>query len=443
MYVDDPRKNRNITAMLCTQRLQEVLLNVTYSGSANNLLPDLSGPVIVRNEASSLEDSGSGIKSLTTAMATNFALEMFPFDKQSTPNYDNFFNHLILGPGGHTQEELLDPAALESAIEELYQRYMVHVIDLNFRSKTVVGNIAYADGEDQGQPATRPTRLSGRITALATRLKMSEGSRIALDVMLGTMMVLGIIAYLSTDIRHLLPRNPWSLASSMAFFADSEVCKQYDPTIRGANEAFFKGLKREKLSLGWWTNRAKLNLVEKVKPDPTAQKVTEVNGATDQQVDKQPGTPTQNAPIAGQVLEQGDNLQVSLPMIAVAVTERQSSADMNTVQHIKCKPIPSQTIVTPATQVGRDVTENTAPRVRQMKTTDDLGGAVSSKHSEIEKVGEIRMESKYESSNQKIAGTTSKAAERFGIDIAGDKLLKSRISTSTDGLWERLLRKIR
>lgn len=67
------------------------------------------------------------------------------------------------------------------------------------------------------------------------------------------MTVLGALGIWLTDIRGTLPRKPYSIASLMALFADSSLCKNLPPGAQWMSvselEAFFGELP---FGLGWW-----------------------------------------------------------------------------------------------------------------------------------------------------------------------------------------------
>lgn len=62
------------------------------------------------------------------------------------------------------------------------------VIDLNFR-----------------QPMETPITIQGSVLSYQSRLKVDYGSKVALQMMLGTMTLLGMCAFWLTDLRGTLP----------------------------------------------------------------------------------------------------------------------------------------------------------------------------------------------------------------------------------------------
>lgn len=109
------------------------------------------------------------------------------FKPANTSNaFDEFFNRLIWGEGSIGYEHLLgsdNVNALMSAANNLYERFMICVIDREYRSR--IG-------------ANRDTTISipnggiakGKVTAIASRLEINKTSKILLQVFLGYNVVL-------------------------------------------------------------------------------------------------------------------------------------------------------------------------------------------------------------------------------------------------------------
>lgn len=149
---------------------------------------------------------------------------------------------------------------------------MVHAIDLNFRvptSMSVPGsrdtnlqlsdiNQAHTVSLVTTNTVSIPTIVDGISTDLASRLNISNASKLTLQIMLGTMTLLGTGAYSLADIRGTLPRNPLPIASSIVFFVGSDICGQ-EAIPRGAG--FMKKTQLDRIfqgrvfGLGWWRVR--------------------------------------------------------------------------------------------------------------------------------------------------------------------------------------------
>ena len=175
----DPVANPILTALLCSQRLETSGAHVSYIGNPEAPIANLSGdPKLLSSTAKLMSDPVTGIESLAYPVAQQFHYHTTNFAARPSERFDTFFNHLTWGPGAHVHESL--PGAnnadvLASAVEDLYQRYMVHVVDLDFRSIAPI--IAQANARKRD---TRNGLIAGTVVGYALRLKMSETSKIIL-----------------------------------------------------------------------------------------------------------------------------------------------------------------------------------------------------------------------------------------------------------------------
>ncbi|KAI0548633.1 hypothetical protein F4679DRAFT_574103 [Xylaria curta] len=226
-YEGVEQPHSNITALICTQHLQSVEANVTYPGDmpslfTPNLTTDLIGPI------------------------------------DDTIKFDPFFSRLVNGPRGTGRENLVGSENVDmlmAAMNDLYQRFMVRVLDLEWRSSM--------GGENTTQP-TQPTPNAtvarGSIIVPVSRLKLNKTSKIVLQTSLGTMVLLGGIAWWCVDMR-VLPRNPYPIASSMALFAVSRLIGASGEAPNGSREQEQQWkikrkplviVKGRRFRLGWW-----------------------------------------------------------------------------------------------------------------------------------------------------------------------------------------------
>jgi hypothetical protein len=106
-------------------------------------------------------------------------------------------------------------------------------------------------------PPDDATATQGTMKIRTTRLKINGASKLALQIMLGTMTLLGLAALWLTDLRGTLPRNPCSIASTMGFVAGSDLCDGPDPLIP-EHALYMSRAEQERMwggwmfSLGWW-----------------------------------------------------------------------------------------------------------------------------------------------------------------------------------------------
>ncbi|KAI0097369.1 hypothetical protein GGR51DRAFT_578174 [Nemania sp. FL0031] len=240
----------DITPLICTQRLQWVEVNATYPGNLSSLFaPNLTTNLRLNSTpARSITDTQTGSSSLSMNISAPF--ERLEWIRLQDPFFDIFFEHLITGP---SPEKLLgreNSDALRSAMNDLYQRFMVHVIDRQWRSSVGHGNVTPPNSNGRVARGTR--------TATVLRLKLSKASKILLQSLLSTMVVLGGLAWWCVDLR-VLPRNPYPIASSMALFAGSRLIQGSSQNLRSmqGHQNIIKRkplivLKGKRFRLGWW-----------------------------------------------------------------------------------------------------------------------------------------------------------------------------------------------
>ncbi|KAH8162138.1 hypothetical protein CIB48_g6113 [Xylaria polymorpha] len=250
----------NITALMCTQQLQLVKANVTYfSDSLSALGPILTPPVrLTPNPATLLADPNTGRSSLSYPISNAFGIYTTGFTERPRQHFDNFFEHLTSGPNGTVHEALVGESnaqALIDAMKKLYQKLMLHVIDLDYRSSDMTSTSSQQPGADVNE------RVKGTTTAIAPRLKISELSKIVLQALLAAMVVLGGLAYWFVDLRNTLPRNPYPIANSLAFFAGSTMLlgdtgeglnRRPNVRLRAVKRKPVMVMKGKSFGLGWW-----------------------------------------------------------------------------------------------------------------------------------------------------------------------------------------------
>ncbi|KAI0185467.1 hypothetical protein EV127DRAFT_373032 [Xylaria flabelliformis] len=243
----------NMTALICTQYLQSVEVNISYPGSLSTLFaPNITADVHLNSPPKNIFDVQSGSPSIFESIADPFSsLDVSRIIDQFT-DFDEFFRLLTGDPWGIDREKLLGSGNVEtliSAINGLYQKFMVHVIDREYRSTTGGGNIPIPNGGV----------VKGTVTMSISRLKINRTSKIILQAFLGTMVVFGGLAWWSVDLR-VLPRNPYPIASTMALLGGSRLVGGSSQTVSGENPEQPMKIRRKPLvvmkgkrfRLGWW-----------------------------------------------------------------------------------------------------------------------------------------------------------------------------------------------
>lgn len=133
-------EHNDVIALMCSQKVQQVRVQVTYSGT------DTNSPTISANTASSVLESTA--RNLTNGTE---GFDTFPYRVQTylqanltrfrqgiryLEPIDEFMDHLLFGPNGTTPQELFSQpngAGLIEAVQTLYGKYMSLVIDMRFR----------------------------------------------------------------------------------------------------------------------------------------------------------------------------------------------------------------------------------------------------------------------------------------------------------------------
>jgi hypothetical protein len=245
----------DVSALLCSQKIEKVKLNVTYWGY-DMMHPSINTniePVVISEVAEYLTNGTRGVDSFPYRVQEYFqALSRFDIqdtDLEGVNPFDEFMNHLVYGPNGTAAADLAGKAnrgRFAEAVNNLYARYMTFVIDQRFRQPIS------QDSTDKNNLVT------GTAYRYTSRLKMNFASKLALQIMLATMTILGASAFWLTDLRGTLPRKPTTIASTLALFAGSDMCDEKKPLI--PRHALWKhGKELDKVfdgwlfSLGWWS----------------------------------------------------------------------------------------------------------------------------------------------------------------------------------------------
>ncbi|KAK2124494.1 hypothetical protein NOF04DRAFT_1250079 [Fusarium oxysporum II5] len=259
----------NMTALVCTQGLEQVPVTVTYKG--NPSLREINEQHPPKLE---LEKAWRWINGTSKSKAFGYQpgrfldadLTPFPIDEPDTRTFDEdddpFFDHLLHGPNRIERESLLGPSNTEKlirAVQRDYSEYMRHVIDLNFRanSSNAHDDLISAEALPNARPSSVATEITGTTSAQVTRLAIHTTSKLLLQILLGLMALLSLASYLLVKIDGTLPRNPCSIASTMAFLAGSQLCDRDAGIIPQGAEHMTDGQLKEVFdgwvfSLGWW-----------------------------------------------------------------------------------------------------------------------------------------------------------------------------------------------
>ncbi|KAG9495693.1 hypothetical protein J7337_012248 [Fusarium musae] len=259
----------NMTALTCTQGIEQIPTNITFKGDpALGVIDEKHPPLLARKQARKWVNSTSGSSALNYKFKhfLDDHLKLYPTHNmtQLKSDCDPFFNHIIYGPKAMKKKELLGPenvSNLMDAVKKGYGEYMRYVIDLNFRAdqKTARDELvsALASPSSDKELVSPNTEINGTMRQVITRFAINSTSKTILQVLLAVIAVLSLASYLLVKIRGTLPRDPCSIASTMAFLAGSQLCERDSGIIRRGAEYMTDGQLKKAFdgwvfSLGWW-----------------------------------------------------------------------------------------------------------------------------------------------------------------------------------------------
>lgn len=250
----------DVTALMCSQRMQQVQVNVTYTGSnlTHPVMRTSEPPILIEDSVQALTNGTDGVDSFPYRVQQYLQekndggnLTKFTYngsDWRGASSYlDVFMNHVILGPNGTAPDDMLgknNQDTLIEAMNDLYARYMSLVIHLRFRQPTAGGQ------SDANQ-------VPGSAYSFSSRIQVNPVSKLVMQIMLGVMILLGLLTFFLTDLRGTLPRKPSSIASRMALLAGSDLCAEDKGLLLGnamriSDKEFARVLDGWLFSLGWW-----------------------------------------------------------------------------------------------------------------------------------------------------------------------------------------------
>lgn len=250
---NDTVQHDHTTAILCSQKIQKVALNVTYSGL------DLQEPIINLNippvstedSAKNLTNGTAGVDTFPYRVQTYFTVisgnvTSIEYNDPTAPHpqhLDLFMEHMIGGPNGTAGKDLFgrpNREIFKKAVQDTYARYMRHVIDMRFRQPI-------PQDKPFDSAAMNLALVNGTAYSFTSRLQLDWASKLAIQVMLGVMTLFGTLALMTADLRGTLPRTPSSIASRMALLAGSDFCRQFE-----ADQPLDLSTEGWLFSLGWW-----------------------------------------------------------------------------------------------------------------------------------------------------------------------------------------------
>ncbi|KAF5703235.1 hypothetical protein FGLOB1_9171 [Fusarium globosum] len=260
----DTSQWNNMTALVCSQGIEQIPVRVTYRGShALGQISQRYPPEVRRDKAWRWLNETSKSEALGYSLEVYFRDYLAWFQGPTGWSIDSFFDQLLYRSDGAKFEDLHGPEntdALVKAIERDYSEYMRHAINLNFRASTNTthGQLVSSEGDPSAtNPFSAHTTIVGTEFGQVARLAIDPTSKLILQILLAFIAALNLVGYLLVKISGTLPRNPCSIASTMAYLAGSQLCDRDSVIIPQGAEYMTDGEQRKAFdgwvfSLGWW-----------------------------------------------------------------------------------------------------------------------------------------------------------------------------------------------
>ncbi|KAF9637189.1 hypothetical protein BFW01_g8085 [Lasiodiplodia theobromae] len=251
------------TAVMCTQHLEQVTVNVTLIRAADLSIDSTKYPPVpdetTRKRLRNPATSGSEVWEWLPNNLLNRMVDLSPtpqlqhsdsrdrdyvnrYHQQLIIGLDGFVKTLVDGKAGVPIDSLLgeeNQGALVEAGSRLYSEYMAQAISNNMRnasssSTNTVGDKEYDDNIDGTTSSTSPPTFQGTFThapGSRWRLRQNRGPAIALEVLLFLLAAIALLlAFVGWNRADVLPHNPCSIAGTASLLAGSEVCsRKYVP----------------------------------------------------------------------------------------------------------------------------------------------------------------------------------------------------------------------
>ncbi|KAM0322164.1 hypothetical protein ACHAQA_009653 [Verticillium albo-atrum] len=233
----------DFATVVCYQRVEQVMTNVTFS-APSMLIDQLKPPI--RNESTSklLLDPKTNTTAFAYAanrllLSISNSLFANKTESNTTASLDAFSHALLSGRDAQPLEALSGEENVDNlrkAATRLYKTYMAQAISANMR------------GDGDFLPAYEGTLTSSG----GRRLHQNNGPKIALQAMLGVMVVCIIASRLLTTVEEVLPHDPCSIAGVATLLAGSDMVTMAEGSEwrdDGSLRSLFGG---KTFGLDWW-----------------------------------------------------------------------------------------------------------------------------------------------------------------------------------------------
>ncbi|KIW22653.1 uncharacterized protein PV07_10930 [Cladophialophora immunda] len=255
-----------LTAFSCRQILEEVQVNASFAYPAFTI--DKSSPPRVDDSSVNRLNNGTAgfvgrgyqLANWLSQFQNNHRLES---NASTIYDINSFYSTVISATASGAESELrvlFDDSnvdALLAAIEHGYGIYMAQAISGNMRTGLPLTGTNSASAGISTNNIAFPTTLVAPLHANLThqaghdRLKQDNPSKIALQVLLGTMAACAVAAWMCAPDSNVLPHSPNSIAGVASLFAGSDHLWGGDVLRDGAEWSSEAELRCTNLKLGW------------------------------------------------------------------------------------------------------------------------------------------------------------------------------------------------
>lgn len=246
---------QNITVVYCYQRLEQVMTNVTFSYpdfTINSTIP----PIPLEETATIITQNKTQHWFHISINTLINSLQKPSISSTSRNDIDGFIQALSWGHNGVPLDQLYnngDVSTLNAAANSLYGRYIAQAISAKMRTNVPLNGSNTIYNIEQ-----KPSNYTAILHRPTKRLHQNRGPKIALQAMLAFLVVCVMATYIIMDTKRVVPHNPCSIAGTMSFLAESQMCRTREVIPEGSEWQTEQERRREGVfgghtfRMGWW-----------------------------------------------------------------------------------------------------------------------------------------------------------------------------------------------
>ena len=250
-YVDiDKPSETSVTTLLCYQQIQRLEAEVTFDGPSM-AISAVRPPIPHEDSIELVTSSPAGHTTFSYRIQRHMeqSLSIFNQTKYASANLadspvDGFFQAVLFGKKSLPESTLVGPEnqdTIMGGINAFYRRYMAQAITSNMRVPV-----------DMRAATPASTTYSGVLInpSQNRRLVQHNTPKIVLQVCLGTMALLGALAWRFTQLHDLVPYNPCTIFGVLSLLAGSRMCESntHGPSRTDGDASESQALYK----LQWW-----------------------------------------------------------------------------------------------------------------------------------------------------------------------------------------------